>query len=364
MATRRDFMMGAAALGASGGLWGAAFERALAQGTLPRKSPIGIGGAAMGALNQGVPGQFEGLRSSPIRYVEFCRSMGAGGLQAGFTAKDDLPAIRAKLDQLGMYYEGNAALPAALDGDTDPFEQSLIAAKALGATCVRAVSRSLPGGTGRRYETFTSYAQFVEWEKTANAIILKVLPIAEKHKIAIAMENHKDRRVDDAVAFLKTTSSEYLGTLIDPGNNMSLMEEPVETVTKLAPYVKATSLKDMGVAPYADGFLLSEVVFGTGCTDQKALFAIMRKHNPKIQATEELITRDPLKVPVLTDKYYASFPADMRARRDKWMAMVKAKQTKLPVVSTLTPFEQMKAEENNHRATIAWGLKNLTFPKA
>ena len=360
MTTRRQLMIGGVAVAGLG--FSGAFAEALAQGTLPPKSPIGIGGASMGALNRGVPGVFEGVGQDPIRYIEFCRSMGAGGIQSGFTTR--LPEIRAKLDQLGMYYEGNASLPATLDADTAQFEASIVAAKALGATCVRSVSRSLPGGTGRRYETFTSYAQFQEWEKMANAILLKVLPIAEKHKIAIAMENHKDRRVDDAVAFMKTTSSEYLGTLIDPGNNMSLMEEPVETVTKLAPWVKATSLKDMGVAPYEDGFLLSEVVFGTGCTDQKALFEIMRKVNPKINATEELITRDPLKVPVLKDDYYRSFPADMRAKRDRWMDMVKAKQTKLPVVSTLDPTGQMKAEENNHRATIAWGLKNLTFPKA
>ena len=360
MIDRRQLMIGGVAvagLGISG-----AFARAMAQGTLPPKSPIGIGSASMRALNRGVPGVFQGLGDDPIRYIEFCRGMGAGGLQAGFTTR--LPEIRRKLDELGMYYEGNASLPTTLDGDTAQFEASLLAAKELGATCARAVSRSLPDGTGRRYETFTSYAQFQEWQNTANAIILKVLPIAEKHKIALAMENHKDRLVDDAVAFLNTTSSEYLGTLIDPGNNMSLMEEPVETVTKLAPWVKATSLKDMGVAPYEDGFLLSEVVFGTGCTDQKALFEIMRKANPKINATEELITRDPLKVPILTEDYYRSFPAEMRARRDAWMAMVRDKQTALPTVSNLSPTDAMKAEENNHRATLAWGLENLTFPAA
>jgi len=355
-ASRREFLVGVAAVG-----WAAAFADVRAQNALPTKSPIGIGGAAMGALNRGLPGVFEGLRTSPIRYVEYCRMMGAGGIQAGFTT--DLTTIRAKLDELGMYYEGNAALPATIDGDTAPFEASLVAAKALGATCVRAVSRSLPGGTGRRYETYTSYAQYQEWENTANAIVERVLPIAEKHRIAIALENHKDRAAEDHAAFLKRISSEWLGSLIDPGNNMSFMESAEHTVTLLAPYAKAVSLKDMGVAPYEGGFLLAEVVFGTGCTDQKALFEIARKFNPRIQATEELITRDPLQVPVLTDDYYRPFPTTMRARRDGWMAMVKARQTKLPIVSTLTPAEQLKAEEDNHRATIAWGLKNLTFPR-
>ncbi len=40
--------MGVAAVG-----WSAAFADALAQNALPPKSPIGIGGAAMGALNRG-----------------------------------------------------------------------------------------------------------------------------------------------------------------------------------------------------------------------------------------------------------------------------------------------------------------------
>ncbi|MCC7042641.1 MAG: TIM barrel protein [Acidobacteria bacterium] len=356
-ASRREFLVGVAAVG-----WSAAFADVRAQNALPPKSPIGIGGAAMGALNRGVPGVFEGLRGNPVRYIEYCRMMGAGGIQAGFTTQ--LPEIRRKLDELGMYYEGNAALPNTIDGDTAPFEQSILAAKELGATCVRAVSRSLPGGTGRRYETYTSLAQYQEWERTANAIVERVLPIAEKHRIAIALENHKDRAAEDHAAFLKRVSSEWLGSLIDPGNNMSFMEDAEHTVTLLAPYVKAVSLKDMGVAPSEDGFLLSEVVFGTGCTDQKALFEIARKHNPRIQATEELITRDPLRVPVLTDDYYRSFPAPMRARRDSWMAMVREKQTKLPVVSGLSPAELLKTEEDNHRATIAWGLKNLTFPRA
>jgi len=356
MTNRREFLMGVAAVG-----WSAAFADALAQNALPAKSPLGIGGAAMGAQNRGVPGVFEGLAGNPVRYVEYCRSLGAGGIQAGFNAQ--LPEIRRKLDELGMYYEGNAALPATLDGDTASFEQSLINAKALGATCVRAVSRSIPGGTGRRYESYASYAQYQEWERTANAIVEKVLPIAEKHRIAIALENHKDRAADDHASFLKRISSEWLGSLIDPGNNMSFMEEPVHTVSVLAPYAKAVSLKDMGVAPYEEGFLLSEVVFGTGCTDQKALFEIVRKYNPKIQATEELITRDPLKIPVLTDKYYSVFPAAKLGERDSWMAMVKTKQTKLPMVSNLTPAKQWKVEADNHRATLAWGVKNLTFPR-
>ena len=113
------------------------------------------------------------------------------------------------------------------------------------------------------------------------------------------------------------------------------------------------------MAPYEQGFLLSEVPFGTGMTDQRALFAMLRKHNPRINAVTELITRDPLKVPVLSDDYYRSLP-DQRDRRDRWLAMVKARQTALPMAEQLTAAQRYQLEEDNSRQVCAWGVANLT----
>ncbi|WP_336964150.1 sugar phosphate isomerase/epimerase family protein [Sphingobium aquiterrae] len=352
MSTRREFMIGSVALGAILGAYG----RAVAQGTLPPKSPCGIATTAMGAHLRGIEGVVPGLRANPVAYLEYCRSLGAGGVQHGVST--DIPAFRKRLEELEMYYEGEAALPTSLDMDTADFERSIVNAKALGAPCVRAVSRPPARTSGRRYEAFASAAQFGEWQAQADAIVLKCLPIAERHKVAIALENHKDRTADQLAAFLKKASSEYLGCLIDPGNNMAFMESATETVTTLAPYVKACSLKDMGVAPYAQGFLLAEVPFDTGVNDQTALFKLMRRHNPKLNAVTELITRDPLKIPVLTDDYYRSFP-ERRARRDAWMAMVKARASDLPILSTRTPMERLQAEEDNNRKVFAWGLTHL-----
>lgn len=310
----------------------------------------------MGAHLRGLEGVKPPLRADPVAYLEYCRSLGAGGVQHAVST--NIPQFKKRLEELEMYYEGEAALPRTLEQDTADFEQSIINAKELGATCVRAVSRPPADTSGRRYDGFTSVEQFKEWEKLSNAIVMKCLPIAERHKIAIALENHKDREADEHTAFLGKVSSEYLGCLIDPGNNMSFMEDATATVTKLAPWAKACSLKDMGVAPYEEGFLLSEVLFGTGVNDQAAIFAIMRKHNPRINAVTELITRDPLKVPVLTENYYRSFP-HLKARRDSWMAMVKAKATDLPILSTQPPAARFQAEEDNNRKVFEWGLTHL-----
>jgi sugar phosphate isomerase/epimerase len=344
MTTRREFLGGGAA--ALVGLMGA---EALAQ-ALPPKSPMGIGSASLNGYNA-VVGSKNG--NSLIGMIDYVRSLGGGGLQA--SASGDLAAVRKRLDDLGMFFEGNARLPATMAEDTAAFEKSLLDTKAAGGTVARTVSRAPQGSSGRRYEFFKSYADFKAWQDNANAIVLKCLPIAERVGVKLALENHKDRQVADHAAFLKKTSSEYLGSLIDPGNNVSLLETPEETVNALAPFVLATSLKDMGVAPYQDGFLLSEVVFGTGATDQAALFRIMRKHNPKVNMVEELITRDPLKIPCFTDAYWAGFQAKDQKRMDATLAWVKAKQTKLPYVDQLPVEERFKVEEDNHRKTIDWG---------
>ena len=84
---------------------------------------------------------------------------------------------------------------------------------------------------------------------------LKVLdvcvPIADKVGIPLAMENHKDRVVDEEVEVLKKYSSANFGALVDFGNNISMCDDPVDVVTKLAPYVKSCHMKNMGVQNYA-----------------------------------------------------------------------------------------------------------------
>ncbi len=67
-------------------------------------------------------------------------------------------------------------------------------------------------------------------------------------------------------------------------------------------------IKDMAVEPRsADGFLLSEVPFGEGVLNLKQMVNTLRARDPEILFCLEMITRDPLKIPVFTDKYWATF---------------------------------------------------------
>ena len=57
----------------------------------------------------------------------------------------------------------------------------------------------------------------------------------------------------------------------------------------------------------SDGFLLSEVPLGEGMLDMQRIVATIRRARPDVRFSLEMITRDPLEVPCLTDKYWATF---------------------------------------------------------
>jgi len=124
-------------------------------------------------------------------------------------------------------------------------------------------------------------------------------------------------------------SSEYIGTCLDTGNSISLLEHPmetVETVEAFAKYAVTTHIKDMGVKEYEDGLLLSEVPVGKGFLDMKRILEICEKSNPKIQYNLEMTTREPLKVPCLTDRYWATFGEVWGEQLARALSMVRKHQ--------------------------------------
>jgi len=242
-----------------------------------------------------------------------------------------------------MYLEGSIWLPAT-DADVEAFDRDVASAKAAGAMVIRTVCLS-----GRRYENFHTAAEFAEFRKDAIAALKRAEPIVRKHKVKLAVENHKDWRAAELIEILDMIGSEWLGVTLDFGNSISLIEDPMDVLNTLAPRAFTTHVKDMGVAEYEDGFLLSEVPLGQGLLDLPTMFETCRKHNPSITFNLEMITRDPLKIPCLTDVYWNVFDGVSGRELANTLRMVKTKRFKsaLPTVSQLSPEERLAVEEEN-----------------
>lgn len=285
-----------------------------------------------------------------LEFLEHAHSLGAVGIQGPIHG--DPAMIRARAEQLGMYVEAMVSLPE--DGSTQKFENELVAARAVGASCVRAGSLS-----GRRYETFSSLAEWKRFVHEAELSIAAAVPLLEKHKMRLALENHKDRTADELVALIKLHASEYLGVCLDFGNNISLLEDPLEVAVKLAPYTFSTHLKDMAVQPDEDGFLLSEVPLGQGMLDLPRMISLVRQAHPETRLSLEMITRDPLRVPCLTDKYWATFPDRGGLCLARTLRMVREKRSHgaLPRISGLSHEAQRDEEERNVRTSMQYAAR-------
>jgi sugar phosphate isomerase/epimerase len=190
-------------------------------------------------------------------------------------------------------------------------------------------------------------------------------PVLRKHQIKLAIENHKDWRFAEHIAWLKRLGSEWVGVCVDTGNNIALCEDSTELAEAYAPYAVFCHIKDMAVDEYEQGFLLDEVPMGEGLLDLPKIVGILRRANPNIIIDLEMITRDPLKIPVLTDKYWVTFDNSYSPLpgRDlaRTLAMVRAKRSKtpLPQLSQLSLEEQVKAEDANNLKCIAYARRYL-----
>jgi len=295
---------------------------------------------------------------SAVDVLDHCAAIGAGGLQtvmrdwqADFAGK-----VRDRRESLGLYLEGQIGLPVA-DGDTDQFEAEVKAGKEAGATVFRTAAGN------RRYEDFDSMEGFKRFAEKAWRSLTLAEPIVRRNGVKLAVENHKDWRVGDLLDILKRLSSEHVGVTLDTGNSIALLEDPMEVVKSLAPFAFSVHLKDMGMHECEEGFLLSEVVFGEGLLDLPAVVQTIRRASPEVRFSLEMITRDPLRVPCLTEKYWATFSAMPARDLARTLALARKSgapsEAALPHVTGLTDDQRVAFEEENVRRCFAHAREKL-----
>ena len=300
----------------------------------------------------------KGSLGDPLNFLEHCNNIGAGGVQMNIGARDEdyTHRLRQKAEAFDMFVEGSTSLPKDRS-DLERFEAAVRAAKQAGAKVIRIAIG------GRRYEQFSKAEQFKAFAERSLKSVQLAEPVAARHRMRLAIENHKDWRIDQMLDMLRRISSEYVGVCVDTGNSFSLLEDSMTVVEAYAPYAFAAHLKDMAVAEYEDGFLLADVPLGQGLLDLPRIVRVLRKARPEIRFSLEMATRDPLKVPCLTEKYWVTFadvPGSDLARALRYVR-ANASPEHLPKVEHLPPNELVKLEEANIKKCLAFAKEHLSL---
>lgn len=295
--------------------------------------------------------------SDPLAFLRFCRERGAAGVQLPIGTQDTESARRlhAFLDETGMFLEGSSRTPRDA-ADVERFAAEVRSARECGATVIRTVMLG-----GRRYETFDTLDEFHRFVDQSRRSLQLAEPVVRKLGLRLAVENHKDFRFGPQVELVRQISSEYVGVCVDTGNNLALLQDPMETVRALAPWAMSCHLKDMAVEESADGFLLSEVPLGTGELDLKQIVETLRMARPELRFCLEMITRDPLRIPCLTEKYWATcdeIPGRDLAHMLAWVRQ-HSRDGKLPRISQLPEARQLDIEDRHVRESLRFARENL-----
>ncbi|MBT2605957.1 sugar phosphate isomerase/epimerase [Bacillus sp. ISL-53] len=124
--------------------------------------------------------------------------------------------------------------------------------------------------------TYTCLGEYdPERLKKAPGDIKQIVPLLEKYRIKLAVENHEEELTDEVIQIINEVNSPWVSAHCDVGNGMMAWEDPVEAVRKLAPYAFTTHFKDHIIIHDGEDYRVCGVPVGTGNIDTEECFRIL-----------------------------------------------------------------------------------------
>ena len=323
MITRRDVLAAAGSVSAM-----LTLDQAFAQAPPNQLKNMGGAPAGFGAHSSGgrgrqggpprgaTPGGGRGPGGRPaFDFLGYFHGLGFGVAEGARPASNDPDAIKAfrdRVEQYNMRVVMDVGYPRDENG-VEAFEANVKMAKEAGAISLHAAM------TQRRYEEFSDFASFkASFERNQKSIAMAE-PILRKHQMRLGIENHKGWRSAEQAAWLKRVAAS--GSVCTSISAITCRSAKIPSIPceNLLPYTFACHSKTWPWSPTRDGFLLSEVPLGEGFLDIKGMVAALQKKDPNMPFDLEMIVREPLKIPVFTDKYWVTFDdPTARCRAATW----------------------------------------------
>lgn len=240
---------------------------------------------------------FQNKRIDIFDFIEIAHELGLDGVQInvikdynldenwgalGSNEEKHLKKIKNLLDKYGMFVELDMR-----DLEYERVKEVIEVANKLGADVIRSyipiiskIENPVNGVQGA-YDIVKVKAEFnMETYDIAYKKIIKILPLLEKNRIKLALENHEYETSEELLKLIKRVNSQWVGILFDFGNSMMAWEEPVEAADKLAKYTYSTHFKDHIVIKDSTddfGFVVCGVPLGKGNIDLEETFKIILK---------------------------------------------------------------------------------------
>ena len=250
----------------------------------------------------------------------------------------------------------------AFDASVANLRQGIERAKAIGSPivrCLHAADREhLPPGP---------VAQHIE---TMIKVLRTVRSQAMDAGLKLAIENHKDLLAWEMKLVIEGAGREFVGSYLDTGNPVFVMEDPMTTLEHLGPLAVTVHLRDSVIYETPRGIAVQWVPLGEGVIDFKAFLARLRELASGVYVYIKPITgRPPQILPVFDAEFWKQYPDSRASEFAKFLALAKRGRPyeshmvieDLPGRATPEPFvEAVKYQQKEHmERSVAYAKKTL-----
>lgn len=127
--------------------------------------------------------------------------------------------------------------------------------------------------------------------------------------VKIAIENHAgDMQAWEIANLCEEAGKEYVGVTFDTGNSTWTMEDPMESLEILAPYVAASALRDSMIWTTPQGAAIQWTAIGEGVIDYKAFVPRFIELCPNVPVNVEIISGFTRDMPYFRKDYWKVWP--------------------------------------------------------
>jgi 3-oxoisoapionate decarboxylase len=175
-------------------------------------------------------------------------------------------------------------------------------AKAVGARSMRCVMGGMEDRRGDR--------PIEEYMEATIKVFRAVKSQALDLGVRIALENHAgDMQAREVRTIIEESGKDHVGSCLDTGNPMWVMENPQVTLEILGPYAVTTHVRDSVAFEHPRGAAAQWVALGDGVVDWTAFFTLYQKVCPQSLLQLEIITgRPPQILPYYERDWWKWFP--------------------------------------------------------
>lgn len=244
-----------------------------------------------------------GDRMDALRFVEATHEAGGNVAQLFHSmitslSEAELKRVRDRAAELDVALEvhGGYAL-------TPRFDAVLKPAAALGSKVV-----GCSFGMMLRPDKIATLAAWDEHLRQSRARLAELARAAQPLGIVIGVENHLDFTTEELRDLVTEANSPHVGVLLDIGNAVGTLDDPIEAVDILGPHVVATHYKDFAVVENATGFQLIMVPLGAGSLQLGEITARLLKHvSPDVNFSIEMMNGQQVQIDWLEDRFWAPY---------------------------------------------------------